>query len=514
MSTLFQTPKTPNHAGLAVLVGAGPRAEGLLTREGEKWLRRCDCVIYDRLVNQAFLEYVPPGAEKIDVGKSPDHHPVPQERINDLLAAKVREGKLVVRLKGGDPLIFGRGGEEIDALHNAGLAFRIVPGVTAAVAAGAYAGVSLTDRRRAATVAFVTGHEDPAKEDPAVNYAALAGIDTVVFYMGVARLGAICRQLIDAGKNPDTPAVAVENATTPRQRTIRATLATLPAVAQAEALQAPAIVIVGEVAATTESWNWFERLPLAGKCVLVTRSRTQASQLAERLAEYGADVLEAPTVEITPPENWAELDAALRRATKFDWLVLTSPNGAEAVLGRLEKLELDARALAGVKIAALGEGTARTLHAGGLRADFIPEEFTTEALGSELVLQGLAGRRVLLARSDIAPAEFAHTLSAAGAAVTAVTAYCTRRPASLSEAARDALQAGRVDWITFTSSSTVENFVALAGESALRQFRGRTAVIGPTTADALRRFGAEPTVVARPHTIDALVQAMVENITL
>jgi uroporphyrinogen III methyltransferase/synthase len=503
-------PTTSNHTSLAVLAGAGPGAEGLLTREGEMWLRRCDCVIYDRLANPAFLEFVPAGAEKIDVGKSPSRHPIPQEQINDLLIEKVREGKLVVRLKGGDPLIFGRGGEEIDALCKAGLPFRVVPGVTAAVAAGAYAGVSLTDRRKAATVAFVTGHEDPAKDESAVNYDALTGIDTVVFYMGVGRLGAICQRLIDAGKNPDTPAVAIQNATTPRQRTIRATLATLADRARAENLAPPAVIIVGDVASTTQEWGWFERLPLAGQCVLVTRSRKQASQLSTRLAEYGADVIEAPTVEITPPENWDKVDSSLTDIKRFDWLVLTSPNGAEAVLARLAALGLDARALAGVKIAALGDATAAALQTGGLRADFIPSQFTTDALSSELILQGLAGRSVLLARSDIAPPQLAQSITAAGANVTAVTAYRTQQPSSLPDAAQEALQSGRVDWITFTSSSTVENFVTLAGEDALQRV-GKTAAIGPVTAQTLRRFGVEPTVIAHPHTIDALVQAMVDS---
>lgn len=499
------------NTGLAVLIGAGPGAEGLLTREGEAWLTRCDCVIYDRLANPALLGLAPTEAEKIDVGKSSIHHTLPQEKINDLLVAKVREGKLVVRFKGGDPLIFGRGGEEIDALCKAGLPFRVVPGVTAAVAAGAYAGVSLTDRRRASTVAFVTGHEDPARDVSAVDYHALAGIDTVVLYMGVGRLATICQKLIDAGKHSDTPAVAVQNATTPHQQTVRATLATLAEAAREAGLAPPAVVIVGEVAATSETWGWFERLPLAGKCVLVTRSRKQASELTRRLAEYGADVIEAPTVEITPPRNWDEVDSSLREVKKFDWLVLTSPNGAQAVLHRLASLKLDARALADVRIAALGDATAAALQAGGIRADFVPREFTTDALGAELILQGLAGKRVLLARSDIAPQQLAHTLSSAGANVTAVTAYRTRKPPSLPKTALDALQAGRVDWLTFTSSSTVENFLPLTGEKILRGFSGNIAAIGPITAQTLRTFGAEPTVTAHPHTIDALVQAMVDH---
>ncbi|MBN1553408.1 MAG: uroporphyrinogen-III C-methyltransferase [Phycisphaerae bacterium] len=497
-----------NFEGLAVLLGAGPGAEGLLTREGETWLSRCDCVIYDRLANPALLDLAPEQAEKIDVGKSPDHHTVPQEQINRLLVEKVREGKIVVRLKGGDPLIFGRGGEEIEALHEAGLEFRVVPGITAAIAAGAYAGVSLTDRRCASSVAFVTGHEDPDKTESAVNYEALAGVDTVVFYMGVGRLDAICRSLILAGKSPDTPAVAVQSATLPRQRTIRATLGTLAEQAREQSLAPPAVVIVGQVARTAEQWNWFERLPLAGQCVLVTRSRKQASRLARGLALHGAEVIEAPTIEIQPPETYTAVDAAIREIAQFDWLVLTSPNGVEAFLTRLAALKLDARALAGVQIAALGDATADALRRGGLLPDRVPETFTTEALGWALLERDVKGKRILLARSDIAPPDLAQMLAAGGAHVEDVSVYRTTRPASLPAAAREALQAGRVDWITFTSSSTVENFLALAGEQACRHPGCKIAAIGPVTARTLRQAGVEPTVVADPHTIEALITAV------
>lgn len=496
--------------GLAVLIGAGPGGEGLLSREGERWLRRCDCVIYDRLIDANLLNLAPPEAEKIDAGKSPSCHPLPQEDLNALLVSKVREGKIVARLKGGDPLLFGRGGEEIDALCEAGLPFRIVPGITAALAASAYTGVALTDRRSASTVALVTGHEDPDKKGISrVNYAALAGIDTVVFYMGVARLEALCRNLLRAGKAPDTPALVVENAAAPRQRTLCATLATLPDRAREASLQAPAIVIVGRVAESAARRGWFERLPLKGQCVLVTRPAGHAAELCRALAERGADVIEAPAIEIAPPADEATLDAALERIAEFDWLVLTSPNGVEAVRKRLAARGRDARALAGVKLAALGQATAAALQAGGLRADLVPGEFTTAALGQALVAQGLAGRRVLLARSDIAPPDLAETCRQAGAQVAEVIAYRTRCPAGLPRAAEEALRKGCVDWIVFTSASTVKNFLAMV-EEADRLRSCRLAAIGPVTAQALRRAGLEPVVVATPHTQDALVEAITQ----
>jgi len=497
--------------GQAVLLGAGPGAEGLLSREGEMWLSRAQVVVYDRLVNPVLLEIAPITAQRIDVGKAPGHHGLAQEKINALLVENVRAGKLVVRLKGGDPLLFGRGGEEADALAKARLPFRIVPGISAGIAAGAYAGISLTDRRCASTVVFVTGHENPAKGASAVDYPALARIDTVVFYMGVGRLAEICRRLIEAGRDAKTPAVAVENATTPRQRTISATLGTLSDRAGEANLQPPAIVIIGAVAETARRRNWFERLPLFGKCVLVTRPRPESSRLATALTQFGAEVIEAPAIEIAPPPDWAHVDAVLRRIGEFDWLVLTSPNGARAVLERLWELGRDARALGGVKIAVVGAATAEVLAEGNLRADLLPEEFTTEALGRALLAEGLAGEKILLARSDLASPSLPETLAAGGAQVEEVCVYRTLRPPTLPAEAIEALRAGRADWITFTSSSTVTNFLALLGKDAPALLEpARLAAIGPVTAEALRAAGLQADAVARPHTADALAHAIVE----
>jgi len=561
------------HAGLVVLVGAGPGDPALLTAAGARWLAAAEVVCYDRLANERLLDLCRPTAERIYVGKRPDAHAMPQERINELLVDRCRAGKLVVRLKGGDPLVFGRGGEEADALADAGLPFRIVPGVTAAVAAGAYAGIPLTDRRLAASVAFVTGHEDPAKGEPAVNYAALAGVDTVVFYMGVGNLSAIAERLVAAGRGAEEPVAIVADATTPRQRTVTATLATAAAEATAAGIRPPALVIVGKVVALRGRLAWLEKLPLFGRTVLVTRTRRQASALAARLAELGAEVIEAPTIAIAPPEDWSPVDDALRAIAggsgagaktsaaarrgsvraACDWLVLTSPNGAEALVERMGELGLDGRALAGVKIAAVGPATADVLRRHFIRPDLVPDKYTTEALAQALTGALIAtaqmptdesgmptdesgmptdesgmptdesakgGRiggttsehvrrpKVLLARADIATEQLADALRAAGAEVVEVTLYRTVRPASLPPEALAALRGGRVDWVAFTSSSTVTNFLALAAAAGITAASVKLASIGPATSAALRAAGLEPSVEAAVHTIDRLIEAI------
>lgn len=513
-SPLYNARMTPkaDKAGLAVLVGAGPAGPELITRLGADWLARAEVVVYDRLASPELLSLAPPSAERIDVGKRPDHHKKSQAEINELLIDRVSAGRLVVRLKGGDPLIFGRGGEEADALLEAGLDFCIVPGVTAASAAAAFAGIPLTDRRAGASLALVTGHEDPAKDETAIDYTALAGIDTVVFYMGVGRVEPIATALIDAGRSPQTPAVAVRNAGLPDQRVLRAELGSLAETVRREQLSPPALLIVGEVAAMTDRLNVSARLPLAGRTVLVTRTRKQSSQLAAELRQAGARVLPCPTIHIAPPEDFRDIDTALKSLATFDWLVLTSPNGVEALLGRAQQLGLDARALSGLRIAVIGPGTAEALAERFLRADLLAEPHTTAGLTEALLAEDLSSTRVLLARSSLAPPELPDALRTAGADVTDLTAYRTVRPAALPEDALDALRQKQVDWITFTSSSTVEHFLALLdaeAPDAREQLAGvRLASIGPVTSASLRAAGLEPTVQAEPHTIPGLVSAI------
>jgi uroporphyrinogen III methyltransferase/synthase len=496
---------------LAVLVGAGPGDPGLITAAALDWLAQADTVLYDRLANPSFLAGCRKGAELIYVGKGPGAHAMTQEQINELLVKKTAEGKLVVRLKGGDPLIFGRGGEEADALVDAGLPFRIVPGVTAAIAAGACAGIPLTDRRLASTVAFITGHEDPTKDESAVNYDALAGLDTLVFYMGVGNLPAIAGRLISAGRPPDTPVALVQNATLPNQRTVVATLAGAASAAEANNVRPPALLIVGNVVTLREKLAWKEKLPLFGQTVLVTRTREQASKLTDQLAACGANAIECPTIEIQPPADFAGLDKALGEIKSFEWLVLTSPNGVSGVLARMKHLGLDGRNLASVGIAGVGPATADALKENFLQADLLPETFTTRALGQALAAQVSKGRKVLLARADIATNELPDILRAAGAEVVEAVAYRTVRPAGLPENALRALSAGKVDWVTFTSSSTAENFLALVKDAGVNLAALKLASIGPVTTETLAAAGLTPTVEAKKHTIPGLVRAILER---
>ena len=492
-----------NH-GLAVLAGAGPGTGELATLAVADWLARADVVVYDRLTTADLLDLAPASAKRIDVGKVPgESHD--QAAINRLLVELVRDGKLVVRLKGGDPLLFGRGGEEADALAEANLPFRIEPGLTAALAAAAAAGIPLTDRRLASSVALVTGHEDPAKPASTINYDALAGVDSLVFYMGVKNAPQIVERLLAAGRDPSCPAAVVQSAARPDQRTIRTTLAQLPEAISRSNVRPPALLIISPTVALAERLDWRARLPLAGQVVLVTRTRRQASGLAAVLGFHGAEVIETPTIEINPSAD-ERFAAALAEPGAFDWLVLTSPNGVDAVAAELARQGRDARSLGGVKIAAIGPATAESLAERFLSADLVPDVYRTDALADALIAAGIAGQAVLLARSNLADPVLAEHLAAAGASVTDVAAYRTDRPADLPAEARAALQAGQVDWITFTSSSTAENFAALASNANLADVK--LAAIGPVTAEAMRRVGLEPTVVAAEHTIPGLLEVI------
>lgn len=496
--------------GMVVLVGAGPGDPELLTLAGQKWLGRADVVVYDRLAAPKLLDACRPEAEKIYVGKTPSPAGQDQERINALLIEQARAGKLVVRLKGGDPLIFGRGGEEAAALRAAGIDFRIVPGVTAAIAAGACAGIPLTDRHLASSVAFVTGHEDPAKQASAINWAALAGIDTVVFYMGVGSLADISAKLIAAGRGGEAPAAVVADASTPRQRTVVTTLAELPQAVAAAGIKPPAITIVGAVAALKPQIEWLERLPLFGRRIIVTRTRQQASELAARLTELGAEVIEAPAIEIRPAGDTAAIDACLRRLGEYDLVAFTSANGVRAFIEHCGRLGIDARAMARAKLAAIGPATAAALREHFLQPDIVPADYTSVGLGAALAKLDLKGRRVLLPRADIATETLPTLLRQAGAEVDEVAFYTTVCPESLLPAAAEAIAAGHVDWITFASSSCVTNFLALLAKSGLRlPPTSRLAAIGPVTAETLRQASLTVTAQAKEATVEALVHAIV-----
>jgi uroporphyrinogen III methyltransferase/synthase len=496
--------------GRVYLVGAGPGDPGLLTLRARDALARADVVVYDALISQRLLDHAPAAAERIYVGKRAAAHTLSQDEINRLLVERARTGATVLRLKGGDPFVFGRGGEEALALAEAGIPFEVVSGVTAGVAGPACAGIPVTHRGLASTVAFVTGHEADDKPDSALNWDALARLrGTLVFYMGVSNLPTIAQNLVAHGLRPETPAAVVHWGATPRQKTVAGTLATLPDLAARAGLEPPAIIIVGEVVALRERLNWFERRPLFGRRIVVTRSRAQASDLVARLEALGADAMEMPAIRIEPPADAGPLHAAARNPEAFDWIVFTSTNGVEAFFGAMKAEGLDARALAGRRVAAIGPATADRLAQFGIRADLQPEKFTGAAVAAALVArESLAESRILLPRADIAPRALAAALAAQGALVTEVVAYRTVPDLSGREAVAEALAAGQVDWLTFTSSSTVRNLLEIAPAEAVRASRARIASIGPTTSATLRAAGLEPTVEADPHTIPALVDAI------
>lgn len=481
------------------LVGAGPGDPGLLTRRGAELLARADVVVHDRLSAVELLDLAPPDAERIDVGKAPDHHRMAQGDINRLLVERGRRGQTVVRLKGGDPFVFARGSEEAQALADAGLAYEVVPGITSALAVPASAGIPVTQRFSSTSFTVVTGHEDPSSGEGSVDWEALAHVGgTLVILMGVGRWPAIAERLLRAGLAPDTPAAAIRWGTRPEQHTTRATVATLGS----HPLEAPSVIVVGEVAA--QHLDWFEARPLAGRRVVVTRARTQASALADRLRELGADVVEAPTIAIAPAADEGRgLAAALARLAEFDWLVLTSPNGVAATF---DPHLPDVRALAGVQVAAVGPGTVDALAARRVVADLVPERFVAEGLLAAFPAPPEGGGLVLLAQAAAARDVLARGLADLGWTVEAVEAY---RSVPVAPDAETLRRIGTADAVTFTSSSTVTNLCRALGDQPLPAV---VASIGPVTSATVRELGHPVHVEAEEHTIDGLVAALVGHL--
>jgi uroporphyrinogen III methyltransferase/synthase len=500
--------------GMVYLVGAGPGDPGLLTVRAREVLAECDAVVFDALVNPAILagDAVPGAAERHFVGKRGGERSARQEDIEVLLVSLAREGKRVVRLKGGDPFVFGRGSEEAQALARAGVSFEIVPGVTAGVAAPAYAGIPVTHRAVATSVTFITGHEDPAKGASGTDWAALARTGgTLVLYMGVRRLPDIVSALAAGGMSLDTPAAMVEWGTFPRQRTLTATLGTLVDAARREAISAPSITIIGEVVALRDEIRWFDERPLFGKRVIVTRARARASQLARRLAVLGADVIEAPAIQ-TEPLDPAPLRAALRCLGDYGWVIFTSRTAVDIFWAELRELGLDARALADTRLAAVGPATAAALAERGLRADLVPQRFVAE--GVVEVLRGrddVRGTRFLYPGAEGARDVLPDELKALGARVDELPIYRSVADAAGASVAREALEGGSVDVVTFTSSSTVRHFVEAVGVDAAR--RSALVSMGPITSDTARSLGLQIAAEAREATIDSLLEAVLEVAT-
>jgi uroporphyrinogen III methyltransferase / synthase len=511
--------------GIVYLVGAGPGDPGLLTVRGATLLAAADVVVYDYLANPRLLSHCRPDVAAIYVGKKAAAHSMTQDGINALLVEQGLAGKRVVRLKGGDPFVFGRGGEECEALAAAGVAFEVVPGITAALAAPAYAGIPVTHRELNSSFTFITGHEKEEEYKDAeararapgagasdLDWSVIARLPCIAFYMGVKSLPRICRKLIEHGMSPDMPAATIRWGTTPRQRTVVGTVGTLATEVAKARLKPPALTIVGRVVELRETMNWFERRPLFGQTVVVTRTRQQASDLSERLGALGASVIEAPTIELAPPGEWAQVDEELRRIGTYDWVVFTSRNGVTFARQRLAEHGLDARAFGNAKVAAIGDATARAVRDElFLNVDLCPESFVADALADALARGGhVKGARFLLLRADIARPVLRERLQRDGAAeVRDVAIYETRQAASLPQPLLDALDAGEVTWVTFTSSSTARNFAALLGPDYLDRLRDvQIASIGPITTSTLRELQLEPTVQADTFNIDGLIEAL------
>ncbi|HAD04203.1 MAG: uroporphyrinogen-III C-methyltransferase [Desulfuromonadales bacterium GWD2_61_12] len=497
--------------GIVYLIGAGPGDPGLITVKGRDCLHRADAVVYDYLANPLLLREAP-RAEAIFVGKSRGNHHRPQEEINRLLVELASQGKVVARLKGGDPFIFGRGGEEAQALHQAGIPFEVVPGVTAGFAAAAYAGIPLTHRDYTTSLALLTGHEDPDKGFSRLDWAKLAtGVGTLVFYMGMANLEIIAGQLQAHGRPATTPVAVIRWGTTAEQETLIATLGDVVARVRETGIKPPAIIVVGEVVKLRQQLRWFDRKPLFGRGVLVTRAGDQAGEFGDMLGALGARVYECPTIRLDPPAEHGDLDAALSQLAGFDWLVLSSVNAVHFFFARLAGLGRDARALGYCRVCAVGPKTAAAIRGYGIVPDLVPEDYKAEGVVAAMAGLSVAPRRVLFPRADKAREVIPQGLSALGAEVVAPVAYCNVLPPDLPAEALAALEAGKVACVTFTASSTVENLAALLGPERFPRLLQNVVVaaIGPITSATCRKLGLEVAIEPEEYTLTALADAIV-----
>ena len=496
--------------GKVYLVGAGPGDPELLTLKGLRLVRSADVVVHDRLVDNRILSLARGDAEVVDVGKIPGRRGRTQTGINDLLIDRARRFRRVVRLKGGDPFVFGRGGEEAEALTDAGVHFEVVPGVTSATAAPAYAGIPVTHRDHASTFTVVTGSTASRTDDGAVDWESLAKLTgTLVILMGWRNLDVIVTNLIDGGKPEDTPVAVVSWGTEPWQRTVSGTLRSIAEIARSEGLDAPAAVVVGDVVRLRSRLNWFETLPLFGRRVLVTRTTSQAGSLSRQLADLGAQSIEIPTIQVQPLDDYSHLDARLAEIAGFDWVVFTSANAVRAVQNRLKATGRDARSLYSVRIASIGPATTAALGNSGLRPDLEPDAATSAALARALEEVDISGDRVLLPRADIATSALPKRLTDCGAIVVEVEAYRTIAPKGSRTEVRRAVEAG-IDAVTFTSASTVKNLATLLDNDLRSLQKTVIACIGPLTAAAVSDIGLKADIVAATQSIDCLAESLAE----
>ena len=499
--------------GTVALVGAGPGDPGLLTLRGRDWLARADVVIYDYLANERLLRWVPDHAETIYAGKKAGVATLDQDTINRLLIDHARAGKTVVRLKGGDPFLFGRGGEEAEALHRAGVPFVVVPGVSSPDGVSAYAGIPLTHRHVSSTISIITGSNEKGNEDLHIDWEKIAGrTGTLVFLMGARKLGRIAGNLMKFGKDPQTPIAVIQWGTTFRQKTWTGTLGTIVEIAAREKIQPPALTVVGEVVQLKPHIDWFETLPLFGKTVVITRAGEQSGEFAERLLERGAEPFLFPVIQTVEPSDWGPLDDALRHLDRYQGLIFTSANGVRWFLRRLEQLGLDIRELKGLRLYCIGPKTEAAVRALGLRVDGVPEQFVAESLVEHLGRESLRGRRFLLPRAEVAREILPEQLRALGAEVDVCPAYRTCRPETDPAELEQRLREGRVHAVTFTSSSTVNHFMDLIGSRMKTALTGvAVACIGPVTAETARQQGLTVAVQAETFTVEGLLEALEQH---
>jgi uroporphyrinogen III methyltransferase/synthase len=497
--------------GKVYLVGAGPGDPGLISLKGLESLRKADVIVYDRLIDSRLLDFGGPDAERIYVGKASGEHTKPQDEINQLLVTKAKEGKTVVRLKGGDPFVFGRGGEEGEALSQYRVPFEVVPGITSAIAVPAYAGIPVTHRGLASSFAVITGHEYLGKEESSINWEKLAtGVDTLVFLMGMKNLPEIVSRLVESGRSPGTPVAVVKEGTRSEQETVVGCLEDIVTKVRDKGLTPPAIIIIGQVVGLRDSLRWFDNRPLFGRRILITRARHQASTLSQMLAERGAEPVELPTIEIQPITDSTDLDKAISNIKCYQWIIFTSVNGVSTFWQRLGELKMDSRALNGLRIGAIGSATAEALAVRGITADYVPETYTTDGILTGLEHLDITGQRFLLPRADKADEELPQGIRKLGGEVHEVTSYHTVQPHGTTAKAKRMLASGDIDAITFTSSSTVTNLVAAFQGKPLPVNRAKVACIGPKTAEAATRAGLKVDIIAGKQNIPGLVAALEE----
>jgi uroporphyrinogen III methyltransferase/synthase len=503
-------------SGIVYLIGAGPGDPGLITLKASKCIQDCDVIIYDYLASPALLSIASKQAEQIYVGKKGGDHTMKQDQINQLIVDKALEGHTVCRLKGGDPYIFGRGGEEAEILKEHHIPFEIVPGITSGIAAPAYAGIPLTHRKMTSTLAFITGHEDPTKSESSIHWPSLAkGIGTLVFYMGVKQLPGIVSQLLKNGKDKDTPVALIRWGTTSNQQTVTGTLEHIVEIVQKAGLRAPAIIVVGEVVSLREKLDWFEQKPLFGKTIVVTRARKQASDLVKQLNELGAACIECPTIKIAPPDNDQLMKQAIENISTYDWLVFTSVNGVLQFFNVLFDMGKDVRILGHLKLCTIGPVTARQLMDYGLKTDILPETYRAESVVQAFEQIDMRDQHVLLPRAKEARSVLPDALRQMGAIVDEITAYQTIPVTGHDPEIVSRIHHADIDMVTFTSSSTVNNFCDIFPDCKNNeQFNKNVhiASIGPITSETVRKNGLTVSVEAEEYTIPGLVKAIIDKV--